>query len=305
MSRPVYNIPRGSELILDGHRWKVVGAARDVIDVETEDGTQSCLTRDRIEDAIIAGRCEVVTPADAEKRKALLEYTGGFERVDQLTTDQHSLVRDRQLVMRAIIRLEDTGQKLTQRYLDHRDTVAEIRRLARRILEDEHGYTPERARRRVAYLTIMRGRTLQEDLHLYHRFDRNPVALMDRHHLKGPQGDARNKLDRFQEGFVRYVLEHWLKPAQVKIAPLLRAAKEAYEQTADGWQQLSRYPSITTIRTRIKALSATQKCIARNGLRHATNLKGAGSTDVRAFMFGERVESDEVLLSLMSNAKGG
>lgn len=185
-TRPVYNIPRGSVLILDGHRWMVVGVARDDIDVEAEDGTQSSLTRDRVEEAILAARCEVVTPADAEKRKALLDYTGGFERVDQLTTEQQALVRDRQLVMRAMTYLEESGQKLTQRYLDHRDTVAEIRRLARRILEDEHRYSPERARRQVADLKIMRGRTLQEDFRLYQRFEGNPVALMDRHHMKGP-----------------------------------------------------------------------------------------------------------------------
>lgn len=53
---------------------------------------------------------------------------------------QQALVRDRQLVMRALTHLEESGQKLTQRYLNHRDTVSEIRRLARRILEDEHGY---------------------------------------------------------------------------------------------------------------------------------------------------------------------
>ncbi|WP_313348715.1 transposase family protein [Paracoccus sp. (in: a-proteobacteria)] len=82
-------------------------------------------------------------------------------------------------------------------------------------------------------------------------------------------------------------------------------AKEAYEKTAEGWQQLSCYPSITTIRTRIKAMSATQKCIGRDGIRKATNLMGAGATDIRAVMFGERVESDEVLLSLMTNANGG
>lgn len=304
-TRPVYNIPRGSELILDGHRWKVVGVARDDIDVEAEDGTQSSLTRDRIEEAILAARCEVVTPADAEKRKALLDYTGGFDRLDQLTTDQQALVRDRQLVMRALTHLEESGRKLTQRYLDHRDTVAEIRRLARRILEDEHGYSPERARRRVADLKVMRGRTLQEDFRLYQRFDGNPVALMDRHHMKGPKGEARKKLDAFQERFIRYVLEHFLKPVKVKVASLLRMAKEAYEQTAEGWQQLSCYPSITTIRTRIKAMSATQKCIGRDGIRQATNLMGTGATDIRAFIFGERVEGDEVLLSIMSNAKGG
>lgn len=282
-----------------------MGVARDDIDVEAEDGTQSSLTRDRVEEAILAARCEVVTPADAEKRKALLDYTGGFERVDQLATEQQALVRDRQLVMRALTHLEESGQKLTQRYLDHRDTVAEIRRLARRILEDEHRYSPERARRQVADLKIMRGRTLQEDFRLYQRFDGNPVALMDRHHMKGPQGEARKKLDPFQERFIRYVLEHWLKPVQVKVASLLRMAKDAYEKTAEGWQQLSCYPSITTIRTRIKKMSATQKCIGRDGIREATNLMGAGSTDIRAFMFGERVESDEVLLSLMTNANGG
>lgn len=304
-ARPVYNIPRGSELILDGHRWKVVGVARDDIDVEAEDGMQSSLTRDRVEEAILAARCEVVTPADAEKRKALLDYTGGFERVDQLSDDQRALVRDRQLVMRALLRLEASGQKLTQRYLDHRDTVAEICRLARRILEEEHNYSREPARQKVMDLKIMRGRTLQEDFRLFQRFDGNPVALMDRHHLKGPQGEARRKLDQFQENFIRYVLEHLLKPVKVKVASLLRMAKEAYEQTAEGWQQLCCYPSITTIRTRIKAMSATQKCIGRDGIRQATNMKGAGSTDIRAFMFGERVESDEVLLSLISNAKGG
>lgn len=303
-TRYVYNIPRGSELILDGRHWKVVAVTRDDIDVESGTSESTTLTRQRVEEAIRAGRCEVVAPAELESRKSLLDYTGGFERIKQLTKDQQALVRDRQLIMRAMIRLEESGEKLTQRYLDHRDTVAKIRGLARRILEDEHKYSPEGARRRVADIRIMRGRTLQEDLRCYRLYGCNPVVLMDRHHMKGPQGEARKKLDCFQEGFIRYFIHHWLKPVQAKVASLFKMAKAEFARTADGWQQLSVYPSITTLRTRIKAMSDTQKSIARMGIRHATNLKGAGSTDVRAFMFGERVESDEVLLSVMSNAKG-
>lgn len=165
-------------------------------------------------------------------------------------------------------------------------------------------FSARRTGKTEASFEILSGRTLQKYLKLYREYGGNPVALMHRENLKGPQGEARKKLDIFQERFIDYVITHWLKPRKVKLAELFRLAKTQFLPMVEAIAKGFRFPSITTMRTRLKAVPDTVKTLAREGERQGPNLKGAGSTDVRAFMFGEKTEVDQALLSIFTDKSG-
>ena len=91
-----YRIPQGSELVLERRRWRVVGKEADGYAVEgLEDGECMVLPFQRINDALTVGDGKVITPVMAERRKALRAYTGGFEKVSQLTEDEQRDVHAR------------------------------------------------------------------------------------------------------------------------------------------------------------------------------------------------------------------
>ena len=84
---PLFKVPTGSHLVLDGRPWRVTGKDRDGYAVEgLEDGECLTLAFARVDQAIRAGSCEVTTPAEEEKRRALLGFTGGYE----VHPEQHS-----------------------------------------------------------------------------------------------------------------------------------------------------------------------------------------------------------------------
>ncbi|MBU3033760.1 hypothetical protein [Tritonibacter mobilis] len=81
-------------------------------------------------------------------------------------------------------------------------------------------------------------------------------------------------------------------------------AKEEFHRSPQEIAQCISFPTITTIRSRIKAISEVVRVIGRGGKRHATNVKGPGSTDVRALAFGEKFETDQCLLSIFTSGDG-
>lgn len=165
-------------------------------------------------------------------------------------------------------------------------------------------FSARRTGKTEASFEILSGRTLKKYLNLYRQYGGNPVALMHRENLKGPQGEARKKLDVFQERFIDFVITHWLNATKVKLAPLFELAKTQFLPALEAIAKGFRFPSITTMHTRLKAVSETIKTLAREGERQGPNLKRAGSTDIRAFMFGEKTEVDQVLLSIFTDKSG-
>ncbi|MFX0546659.1 hypothetical protein ACEWPL_014040 [Roseovarius sp. S1116L3] len=145
------------------------------------------------------------------------------------------------------------------------------------------------------------GRTLKKYQKIYHEFGRNPIVLMDREHLKG---NRTRRMSLFQETFIDHVISLWNDRRLPKLAPFLRLAEADFHvpphEVAAGFQ----FPSITTIRGRIKALSEFVKQLGRNGAHHARNRKGAGSTDIRALCYGENVQVDQVFLSIFTERDG-
>lgn len=300
-----FAVPLGSVLILDGYHWKVVGKDGTGYAVEGQDDTQTAiLTFDRVDDAIREMQCEVLTPAELEKQKALRAYTGGYDCIEQLPEDEQADVRARLALVLAMIKLEERGEKLTQRFLDRPEILSWLRREATEISGKKTLFRATRGGSVKAGMAMPQGRTLQKYLRLYRQYDNNPVVLMHREHLKGPQGEKRRRLDIFQERFIDYVLVHWLKPMKAKLAPLYRDAQHIFEWPAEAIAAGVRFPSITTIRTRLKHISQTAKTIGREGPRQAPNLKAAGSTDIRAREYGEQTETDEVCLSIFADASG-
>lgn len=303
--KPLYKVTIDAHLVLEDRRWVVVGKEPEGYAVEgLDDGECVTISQRRIDDAIRSGDCEVISPAEMETEKRLSDFTGGYTRMAQLPEKERADVRKRLLLVLAIERLEKEGYKITQRFLNRTDIRKRLKEIGDEIGGEKGLFSARRTGKTEESMEILSGRTLQKYLKLYREYGENPVALMHRENLKGPQGDARKKLTIFQERFIDYVITHWLRPTKVKLAELFRLAQTqfspGYEAIAQGFQ----FPSITTVRTRLKAVSATQKTLAREGKRQGPNLKGAGSTDIRALMFGERTEVDQVLLSIFTDKSG-
>ncbi|QOL83007.1 Mu transposase C-terminal domain-containing protein [Pseudooceanicola spongiae] len=127
------------------------------------------------------------------------------------------------------------------------------------------------------------------------------MVLADRDHKKGRR---EPRLWDWQERFISFVVDCWLVPQKPKLADLYAQAKEEFHRSPQEIAQCISFPTITTIRSRIKAISEVVRIIGRGGKRHATNVKGPGSTDVRALAFGEKIETDQYLLSIFTSGNG-
>ncbi|MCZ4270561.1 Mu transposase C-terminal domain-containing protein [Rhodobacteraceae bacterium G21628-S1] len=302
-SQPLYNIPKGSILKLDGRELMVSVREESGYTVRCLDsGECFSLTVERVDDAIRERDCEVIKPADAEKRYALLEYTGGIERVEQFPEETQRIVQGRLALVLAQDALREEGEKLTQRSMDkagkHRRLVLER---ADRIAPGFNFLRTRRGGKLAAGFDVPQGRTLASYHDVYHRFDRNPVVLADRDHKKGRR---EPRLWDWQERFISFVLDCWLVPQKPKLADLYAQAKEIFHRSPQEIAQCISFPTITTVRSRIKAISEVVRVIGRGGKRHATNVKGPGSTDVRALAFGEKFETDQCLLSIFTSGDG-
>lgn len=303
--KPLYKVTSGARLILEDRHWVVLGKDPEGYAVEgPDDGECVTISYKRVDDAIRAGDCEVTSPSQLEAEKRLSDFTGGYTRMAQLPEKEQVDVRKRLILVLAIERLEAEGHKITQRFLDRVDIRKRLKDLGDEIGGEKGLFSARRTGKTEASFEILSGRTLQKYLKLYREYGENPVALMHRENLKGPQGDARKKLNTFQERFIDYMIKHFLNTTKVKLAPLFELAKTQFLPAVEGIAQGFEFPSITTIRTRLKAVSATIKTLGREGKRQGPNLKGAGSTEIRALIFAERNETDQVLLSIFTDKSG-
>ncbi|WP_065322938.1 Mu transposase C-terminal domain-containing protein [Tritonibacter mobilis] len=118
-SQPLYNIPRGSILQLDGRELTVSVREESGYAVECkETGECFTLSLERVETAIRNRDCEIIKPADVEKRMALLEHTDGLEFVEQLSDKDQRIVQARLALVIAQDELRAEGVKLTQRSMN-------------------------------------------------------------------------------------------------------------------------------------------------------------------------------------------
>lgn len=301
--KPLYNIPEGSLLVMDGRCWRVDRRDDSMFDLaDVQDGECISLSVEHVERAIRDRTCDVTLPAVAAKNRELLEYTGGFERIEQLSEQAQRDVQPRLAAMLALERLEAEGFKLTQRGLNT-DGMLRRRLIARaREISTEPSLAPKARGGKVFNSFVWpQGRTLMRYYKLFQRFDRNPVVLADRDHLKGRR---EPRLSAHEERFIAYVLNLWHSKLKPQLAPLVTSAMELFDVPPEEHARGFRFPSITTIRIRLKAISEVVKTIGREGVRHATNLRGAGSTDVRAQKLGHKGELDQVYLSIFSKPDG-
>ncbi len=302
---PLYKVPQGSELVLDRRRWRVVGKDHTGYAVEgIGDGECASLSFERVNDAIRHGDCEVITPKLAENKRKLLDYTGGIERLEQLPEQEQRDIRARLGLIHALDALEKERGKLSQNFLNRRDIRRRLRATACEQAKDPHLFHDVYIGSASMPHVLPRGRTLQEMRNRYIEFDRDPIVLMRRHHRKGPPIDKRGRLSALQKRFIDYVLDRVLDEKQPPLAEVYKGAKIKFTVPEADTLQGFRHPSITTIRTRYKALTPADREIARNGSRYSQNKYGAGSTEVSALLFGEKCATDQVLLSIFTNAKG-
>lgn len=300
---PLYRVFIGSHLVLDGRSWRVTGREEDGYIVEGgEDGEYLKLTFERVDQAIKDRNCEVTAPKDLEKRDALLRYTGGRERIEQLSKEQQKTIRSRLSLVLAMDALEAEGHKITQRNISKGGALRQtLLGRASEIHKGENFLGPERGGRVKSTFKVPEGRTLKEYQATYHIFDENPIVLMDRDHLKGNRND---RMTTFQRIYIDHVAALWLDPTIPKLKSFFVLAEADFhvppEQAAKGFE----FPSITTVKNYINGISPIAQAIAREGKHYARNRLGAGATDIRAGFFGENVEADQVYLSLFTDTGG-
>lgn len=300
---PLYRVPTGSRLVLDGRDWLVTGREEHGYAVEgVDDGDCLTLSFERVDQAIKDRNCEVITPKDLEKREALLRYTGGLERIEQLPEEQQNHLRHRLSIVLAMDALEAEGKKLTERSINEGGVY---RKLLKKKASEIHGgggfLKPARGGRVSSSFDMPQGRTLKKYQIRFHQFDDNPLVLMEREHMKG---NRVRRMSALQEQYIDHAIRLWQQETQPKLAPLLRLVEAEFHvpphEVAAGFT----FPSITTIRARIKAISAFVTESGRNGWNYAQNRVAAGSTDVRALYCGEETQTDQVYLSIFVDTGG-
>lgn len=300
---PLYRILTGSRLVLDGRDWLVTSLEEHGYEVEgVDDGECLTLSFERVDQAIKDRNCEVTEPKDLEKREALLRYTGGLEVIEQLSEEQQEHIRHRLSIVLAIDALEAEGKKITERSINK---DGEYRKTLKTKASDIHGggafLDALRGGRVTASFDMPQGRTLKKYQSIFHQFDDNPIVLMEREHMKG---NRSRRLSAFQEVYTEHAITLWLKRRKPKLAPLLRLVEDDFHVPAHEVAAGFTFPSITTVRARIKALSRFVKEGGRNGWQYTQNRIGAGSTDIGAIYFGEKTETDQVYLSIFTDTGG-
>ena len=126
-STPLYKVPSGSRLVLEGRHWLVTGREEHGYAVEgVEDGECLTLSYDRVDSAIKERVCEIIKPADAEVREALIKFTGGIEIFEQLSGEQQDTVRARLAIVMAMDELEAEGLRLTQRSISEKGAYRSV-----------------------------------------------------------------------------------------------------------------------------------------------------------------------------------
>lgn len=301
--KPLYRILKGSILEMEGRRLRVAVCEEGSVAVECEE-TGECfsLPYERVEAAIRARDCEVIPPQEAAKRAALIEYTGGYEEVTQLPERAQRDVQARAALVIAMNMLRDEDVKLTQRSMDkggeHRH----------QLLKKAHELAPEfdflrfqRGGKLAGGFVVPQGRTLDRYCALFREFGGNPVVLADRDHLKGRR---EPRLVPWQQKFVSYVVNRFLQKTKPSFARVYRLAQKTFSRSAQDIASCVAWPSLTTIRKHYCALLPITKALGLEGTEHAYNSFGAGTTDVRALLFGEEFEWDQVLLSVFTRNDG-
>jgi hypothetical protein len=302
---PLYKVPVGARLVLDDVSWTVIGADKNGYAVEgLFDGEVTNFGIDWVQNAIAQNRCEVIKPAQLQKTKELLKFTGGYEREEQLPKEERVNIRARLALDAAAEKIESEGHKMTQRFLSRPDIITRLERMACEIAQEPNLFHISQVGSTRTPYDIPKGRTLSEMIARFKYFDRNPVALMHRHHLKGPPEHLRSRLCHWQEKFIDFVLNSAMNFSKPKLKPLFDLAKGSFEVPEDAFIRGFEFPSIVTVRTRWAAISKLVKTIGQNGSKFAANAQGAGSTDVRALFYGERGAMDQVYLSIFTNGKG-
>lgn len=300
---PFYRVLKGSRLILDGCDWLVTGVGENAYAVEgVDDGECRSFSFQRVDQAIKDRDCEVIASKDIEKRDALLRFTGGLEVFEQLSDEQQRDIRYRLAIVLAIDALEADGEKVTQRSINTGGSLRKV--LLKKAAEihgaDEFSGPPRGGRVRLTF-HVPEGRTLKKYHSAYHEFGENPIVLMEREHMKG---NRSQRLSPLQEIYIEHVLALRQDPRQFKLADLLTLANSTFHVPPKDIAAGFKFPSLTTIRTRIRAISEFVEEGGRNGWQYARNRIGAGTSDVRALYYGEDVQVDQVYLSLFTDTGG-
>lgn len=302
-----YKVPVGSTLILGDAHAHVLAKDGGFVTVEMhESGELAQYSMDWIQENLRKQTFRLKTSDEELKRAELKDFTGGVLFVSQIKNEQERInIKGRLCLVQALEELEkEVGHKLSHNFLNADGVRSRVIERAKEIAGDRHIFNKAQVGSTNEPWTVPRGRTLADWLKTYRHFDRNEVVLMSRNHLKGRKGKRRSRLSTRQIQFIGWVLKIWLRVRKPKLAPLYRLAMPKFKLTERDRVEGFTFPSLMTVYNFRNALSEFVKTVGREGVRHATNLIGAGKTELQYIEYGEAAETDQLLISFFINDDG-
>lgn len=303
-----YKIPIGSTLVLGVRHASVIAKDGGVVTMEMQEGGElEQYSMEWIQENLRTQKFGIRTPQDETKKEELKKFTGDITRLDEIKDQQERLnVRAKEFLVVAMEELEAAlGHKLSHSFLSREGPRNRIIERAKELARDRHIFHKAKVGSTTEPWDIPQGRTLARWLKNYRHFGRNPVCLMNRHKKKGPsKGAGPRRLSPAQLRFVEYAINVWKDLKKPKFAPVYELAKGMFKVSAQELADGFVFPTLATMYNHKNKLSKKTISIARDGLKHAKNLLGAGKTEIRALEFGEAVETDQMLVSLFIKDDG-
>lgn len=313
---PRYELPIGSEVTLFQRKLVVLGQSDKGYEFsDPETGLPYSIPFQKFVDYLKLPGTRFhggITPG----ANLVSERLGGYKTSKALSKEQQEIAKFNTSICKAIelliaARREENGNpklKITARFLDQ----APNRKFLQKVVTGLFGQTVylklEHGGRSARWI-LYKGRTLLKYYRVYEALpsDVSPLdALVTLDHLKG------NRTPRLCYELERLMFNAWnefgLDKKGYSIANV-RQHLEGLVGAANAERMRNRMPalimpsnsSLKAFRDRL--ISSTELAVAVKGEREARNLRGRGSTDIRALLVGEYVEMDECKASLVISAK--
>lgn len=292
--RALYNVPAGSELRINRTLWQVALSTETHLELEGAGGEIIQETRENIDRFIKNGKCDVATPSERLELERLRKHTGGICYYDQLNEKQKKEVDDRRTIVEAILSLARNGHKITQRFFNSTDNIGLLLTEMVRILTPQCKSKVE-AKAKAQSIPLHKGRTLLKILDRYVRNNHNKIFLLSLDHKKG---NRTARMTALQSEALNYIERHVLDPKKPNISAIYRSARVKLLNSSTFCHLADNFPSLTTVRKKFGSLAKSTKRFLIDGKQHAINTIAAGKTRTHAHFYGERVEIDEVCLSI-------
>ncbi|SFE92644.1 transposase family protein [Roseivivax sediminis] len=300
--KPHYVVPRGSEVYDAGRVLRVVGYWEDGLSlVDEQTGDTERWTYDAFDARRKSASFSLIAPQSGRQGRS--NECMRYRYVEELPQKLQEQADFRQALCRGVESLVASGIKPTEGQLNKAENRKKIRLVASAYFEPLRKTT--RGGGKSTQWGMPRGRSLKKYWQKWNDSGRDPLSLPDADWRKGNTEArvphrVRLLMDQASEIYLdrkrsTYALAHR------ELAVLVRNENRKYQIES---AELLQVPSATTLAKHINERTLKNGiATARDGEKLTNNRRASGATDIRALMVGERIEIDEVKLSVITPIK--